>query len=170
MNETPIQQFYGLPYDRWEGYAHERIELLRRLQAANVQNLVFLTTDTHAAFANVIRERTFADDVAPSNAPPAPADTPFQDFVIGPVGTNTFWAEINDVTGRQDSGQLLSQAFFKPPPPDGVGMSCAQGDVYSYAQVRVTGSRLTIQYLDQNGDTVLDVNGQPCGPYTIPAQ
>ena len=24
FNEVPIQQFYALPYDRWEGYAAER--------------------------------------------------------------------------------------------------------------------------------------------------
>jgi len=24
MNEVPIQQFYALPYDRWESYAAER--------------------------------------------------------------------------------------------------------------------------------------------------
>ena len=34
MNETPIQQFYGLPYDRWEGYAYERVKLLQALEAA----------------------------------------------------------------------------------------------------------------------------------------
>ena len=36
MNETPIQQFYALPYDRWEGYAYERVKLLNALQSANV--------------------------------------------------------------------------------------------------------------------------------------
>ena len=33
INETPIQQFYALPYDRWEGYAAERDKLLRFLGA-----------------------------------------------------------------------------------------------------------------------------------------
>ena len=33
VNEVPIQQFYALPYDRWEGYAAERERLLRFLQA-----------------------------------------------------------------------------------------------------------------------------------------
>ena len=47
MNETPIQQFYGLPYDRWEGYAFERVKLLNALDNANVSHLVFLTTDHH---------------------------------------------------------------------------------------------------------------------------
>src|SRR5262249_954077 len=46
MNEDPIQQFYALPYDRWEGYAYERVKLLKALQSANVSHLVFLTTDT----------------------------------------------------------------------------------------------------------------------------
>jgi phosphodiesterase/alkaline phosphatase D-like protein len=37
MNETPIQQFYGLPYDRWEGYAYERVKLLQELQQREVR-------------------------------------------------------------------------------------------------------------------------------------
>ena len=31
FNEVPIQQYYALPYDRWEGYAAERQELLNFL-------------------------------------------------------------------------------------------------------------------------------------------
>ena len=170
MNETPIQQFYGLPYDRWEGYAFERVALLNALTAANVTNLVFLTTDTHAAFANVIRTRTYNNDIAPSNAPPTAQDTPFNDYIIGPVGTNPFWDEIDATTNTPNAGLALSQAFFKPPPPDGVGMFCAQGDVYSYGEVIVDNDQLTIEYNDQSGETVTDVNGQPCGPYTLNAQ
>ena len=170
VNETPIQQFYGLPYDRWEGYAFERVALLNSLVASNVKNVVFLTTDTHAAFANVVRLRTFADDVAPANAPAAPVDTPYDDYIIGPVGTNPFWDEIDMTTGSPGAGKLLSQVFFKPAPPDGVGMFCAQGDVYSYGQVAVDGNQLIIEYNDENGNTVVDVNDQPCGPYTLTAQ
>ena len=54
VNEVPIQQYYALPYDRWEGYAAERERLLRFLQA-NVKNVVFLTTDTHANLVNEVR-------------------------------------------------------------------------------------------------------------------
>jgi alkaline phosphatase D len=170
INETPIQQFYGLPYDRWEGYAHERIELLNQLEQRGVKNVVFLTTDTHAAFANVIRYRTLNDDVAPANVPAGtpPIDSPFQDFIIGPVATNPFWDEIDDTVNSPGSGELLSTVFFKPPPPSGVGMFCAQGSVFSYAEVEVSSGAVTIFYKDQNGNPVQDVNGQPCGPYTIP--
>ncbi len=174
MNETPIQQFYALPYDRWEGYAVERVRLLRQLQNRDVDNLVFLTTDTHAALANVIRYRTLQNDVAPPNAPlAAPSNTPYRDFVIGPVGTTPFWEEIDQVTGSNGSGQAISNAFFKPPatgssPPGGMGMACAQGGENSYAQVSVTASTLRITYKDEDGNILLDSDGStPCGPYVL---
>jgi alkaline phosphatase D len=168
VNETPIQQFYGLPYDRWEGYAFERIALLNALEQGGLGNVVFITTNTHAAFANIIRKRTLNNDIAPTNAPATtPSDTPYQDFIIGPVATNTFWAEIDDVTGEPGSGETLSNAFFKPDPPGGVGMFCAQGDRNSYGEVVVRKDRVAIAFKDENGQTVLDVNGDPCGPYTV---
>jgi phosphodiesterase/alkaline phosphatase D-like protein len=170
MNEDPIQQFYALPYDRWEGYAYERVQLLKALQSANVSHLVFLTTDTHAAFQNVVRYRTLPGDLAPANAAgmPTPSASPYQDFIIGPVGTKPFWQEIDDTTGSPGSGKLISQAFFKPPPPNGVGMSCAQGGENSYAEVTVKSGSLTIAYKDENGNIVRDVDGAtPCGPYVL---
>jgi alkaline phosphatase D len=168
VNETPIQQFYGLPYDRWEGYAYERVELLNQLQERGIENVVFITTDTHADFANVIRLRTLAGDVAPANAPAeAPVNTPYHDFIAGPVATATFWREIDEVTGDAGNGQLLSSAFFKPAPPTGVGMLCAQGDTDSYAQVTVTAARVRIAYKDASGDPVVDVDETQCGPYTV---
>ena len=168
MNETPIQQFYGLPFDRWEGYAYERLRVLNSLVSHDVDHLVFLTTDTHAAFANVVRKRTLAGDVAPTNAPAQPTDTPYQDFIIGPVGTRPFWQEIDIATGGSGNGKLLSTAFFKPQPPNGVGMECAQGSQNSYAEVTVKSGTLKVAYKDEDGNTVLDVNGTtPCGPYVL---
>ena len=167
MNETPIQQFYGLPYDRWEGYAYERVQLLKALENANVNNLVFLTTDTHAAFANVVRLRSLDGDIAPSNAPASPTDTPYDDFIIGPVATKPFWEEIDDTTGKPGSGELLSQVFFHPPPPQGVGMACSQGGQQSYAEVTVKRGSLTVEYKKSDGSPVMDINGSPCGPYVL---
>jgi hypothetical protein len=118
----------------------------------------------------VVRERTLNGDVAPSNAPAtAPVNTPYQDFVIGPVGTKPFWEEIDDVTGEDGSGQLISNAFFKPPPPNGMGMACAQGDENSYAQVTVvTRNILRVAYKDEDGNILLDSdNSTPCGPYVL---
>jgi hypothetical protein len=112
--------------------------------------------------------------VAPANAPAtAPTDSPYQDFVIGPVGTTPFWQEIDEVTGTEGSGQLISNLFFKPAatgtsPPGGMGMACAQGGMNSYAEVTVTGSTFKIAYKDENGDTLVDSDGTtPCGPYVL---
>jgi len=145
------------------------VRLLRALQNANIDHLAFLTTDTHAALANVVRYRTLAGDVAPSNAPStAPSNTPYQDFVIGPVATKPFWEEIDDVTGTNGSGRAISNAFFKPPPPNGMGMKCAQGGQNSYAEVTVTGTTLRVDYKDENGNILLDSDGStPCGPYVL---
>jgi alkaline phosphatase D len=170
MNEDPIQQFYALPYDRWEGYAYERVQLLNELSGANVDHLVFLTTDTHAALANVVRYRTLAGDSAPANVPAGapPIDSPYQDFVIGPVATAPFWTEIDEATDVPGAGPLISNVFFKPPPPNGMGMACAQGGENSYAEVTVSDAQLRVEYKDENGDPLLDSNGTtPCGPYVL---
>jgi alkaline phosphatase D len=169
MNEVPMLQYYEFPYDRWEGYAFERVQLLKALEDADVRNLVFLTTDTHAAFANIVRYRTLEDDVAPSNAPKeAPSDTRYDDFIIGPAATTPFWQETDEVIGVEGSGELLSNVFLKPPPPNGMGMACAQGNQPSYAQVTVTGQTLTVAYKKADGSNVVDTDGTtPCGPYVL---
>ncbi len=98
----------------------------------------------------------------------APVNTPYRDFVIGPVGTKPFWEEIDDVTGNDGSGQLISNAFFKPDPPKGVGMDCAQGGENSYAEVTVTQNTLKVEYKDEDGNILLDSdNSTPCGPYIL---
>ncbi len=165
MNETPIQQFYGLPYDRWEGYAYERVQLLDELESRGINDLVFLTTDTHAAFENVVRTRTFKNDVAPANAGSQPHDTPYHDEIIGPVGTANFWLEIDDTVDRPGAGELFSKLFFTPQPPVGVGMSCDQGGENSYAEVEARKSSLTVSYKDENGAPVENTSGDVCGPY-----
>ena len=131
VNEVPIQQFYALPYDRWEGYAAERERLLRFLQA-NVKNAVFLTTDTHANLVNEVRYRTFG----------VPESSGMWEVVTGPVATNTFAKEIDGYLGSKGAGTAIGALFFKPAPPNGLGMRCAALDTYSYAEVTVTSKRL----------------------------
>jgi alkaline phosphatase D len=167
MNETPIQQFYGLPYDRWEGYEAERQKVLRYIQA-NVKNVVFLTTDTHANFYNDARLSTFAEEGGTVN-------TGIMEMVSGPAATMTFAREIDSATGTPGAGDLLTSVFFKPPPPDGVGMICAAADVYSYTQVKVTSRAVTLTPKDLNGRPVFEkgsggAQGPRCGPFTIAAK
>jgi alkaline phosphatase D len=164
MNETAIQQFYGLPYDRWEGYEAERQKLLRYIQA-NVKNVVFLTTDAHTNFYNDARLSTFPEEGGTVN-------TGINEMVTGPAATMTFSKEIDSATGTQGAGDLLTTVFFKPPPPDGVGMTCAAPNVFSYTQVTVTSKALTLTPKDLNGQPVREKGspGAVCGPFRIAAK
>ena len=161
VNEVPIQQYYALPYDRWEGYAAERERLLTFLRD-NVRNVVFLTTDTHANFVNEVRLRTLA--------PGGPVGTGMWEVVTGPVATNTQNKEVDDTLGRPGMGSAIVALFYKPAPPRGVGMACASGNVYSYASVRVTGATLTVTPRDSAGKLVREETGVPCGPFVFRAR
>jgi alkaline phosphatase D len=161
MNETPIQQFYTLPYDRWEGFEAERQQVLTFLRD-NVKNVVFLTTDTHANFINDARLRTLEEG--------GPVDSGISEVVTGPVATKNAALEIDDAAGREGAANTLRSAFFKPPPPQGVGMSCAVIDKFSYSQVVVTRTRLTVTPKGIDGKPLVEPEGTPCGPLVIDAK
>jgi alkaline phosphatase D len=163
VNEVPILQQYAFPYDQWEGYAAERVSLLKFLKK-NVKNVLFLTTDTHAVLVSDARIKTLE--------PGGPVDSGITDFVTGPVATRTWDTELAAATGNPNAGDSLRSAFYKPPPPNGIGMPCANLNVYSYTEVQVTSSAVTLTPKDLNGDQVQDKNksqptGPPCGPFTV---
>ena len=160
VNEVPIQQYYALPYDRWEGYAAERERLLRFLQQS-VKNVVFLTTDTHANLVNEVRSKTLSG---------APESYGIFEVVTGPVATNTFAKEIDSTLGQRGAGTAIGALFFKPAPPNGMGMRCAALDTYSYAQVRVDAKRLTIAMKDAKGQPVREATGVACAPLVLTAR
>ncbi|MFN8133295.1 MAG: alkaline phosphatase D family protein [Solirubrobacteraceae bacterium] len=152
MNEKPIQQFYALPYDRWEGYAAERQKLITFLDR-NVKNAVFLTTDTHANFFNNVRYDTL----------PTPKNSSLTEAVTGPVATANFALEIDQATGNANAGSLITSVFFKGDPPNGVGMQCANSDTFSYSQVVANSRTLTVKAKDINGKPVTDAKTKaPC--------
>jgi phosphodiesterase/alkaline phosphatase D-like protein len=161
VNEVPIQQFYALPYDRWEGYEAERLKLVHFLQA-NVRNAVFLTTDHHANFANTVKYTTLEDSGV--------TDSGIWDFATGPVATKTFAQEIDDALGRPGTANLVRGAFFKPPPPNGIGMPCVAIDSYSYAEIKVDARRFRIAFKDLDGRAVKEPEGRTCGPFTLKAR
>ncbi len=166
FNEVPIQQYYSLPYDRWEGYASERTKLLTFLKD-KVKNVVFLTTDVHANLVNDARLKTLE--------PGGPVDSGITEVTTGPTATKNFAGEINDATGGSYAG-LIHDLFYKPAPPTGVGMTCAGLDQFSYAEVSVSKSKLkvTLKALNAGGKVLdtADVAANPgapaCGPYVIP--
>ena len=156
VNEVPIQQFYAQPYDRWEGYAAERERLLRLLR--NVKNVVFLTTDMHANVVNEVRLRTLGGP---------PVGTGIWEVVTGPVATTTYSTSVDRLLGISGGGTAVASLFFKPPPPNGVGMRCAALDVPSYAQVTVTSRTLTVASRDARGRLVREKTGRACAPLVL---
>ena len=152
MNELPIQQYYVLPYDRWEGFANERSKVLHYLHD-NVKNVVFLTTDVHATMINDARFQTLESGGAQNSG--------IMDVTVGPVATANFGREIDGTTGAPQSYQAVDGAFLTPPPPAGVGMQCSVLDQFSYGQVKATSTTLTITPKDINGQPQSD-NGHPC--------
>ena len=158
MNELPIQQFYADPYDRWEGYAAERLKVIEFLRT-KVRNVVFLTADVHANLVNDVRLRTLED--------PGPLDSGILEVTTGPSGTDTLEDDLNDAVGNPQAGDLANNAFLRAPPPNGPGIQCSNIDVFSYGQVQVTSTRLTIALRDANGRTVKDPDGKDCGPYVL---
>ena len=161
VNEVPIQQFYALPYDRWEGYAAERTALLTFL-SSKVKNAVFLTTDVHANLVNDARFQTLESG--------GPKNSGIEEFTTGPVGTGTFSQEIDNTLGKPGSGQLVTQLFFHPQPPSGVGMQCANTNTFSFGQVTASSKKFTVRLLDQKGKPIKDVSGSACGPFTLTAK
>ena len=159
LNPEPLLQLYALPYDRWEGYAAERARVIDVLRS--VRNVVVLTTDMHAHVIGEIRTETFG--------PGGPVGTGIWEVVTGPVATNTYAKEIDSFLGAPGFGAVVTGAFFKPSPPRGLGLRCAQTDAYGYAQVTVTSTTLTVQPRTAAGRVVLDASGAPCAPLVVRA-
>ncbi len=148
MNELPIQQYYILPYDRWEGYEAERQELLSFLRDRGIKNTIFLTTDVHATLVNDARFQTLE--------PGGPKNSGFYDFTVGSAATENLEHEIDGATGTDGAGALADDFFLEPDPPVGVGMRCSNLDTFSYGHVRVSNSRLIVDSRDSGGHTLPD--------------
>jgi alkaline phosphatase D len=159
LNPEPLLQLYALPYDRWEGYAAERARVIEVLRS--VRNVVVLTTDMHAHVIGEIRTDTFA--------PGGPVGTGIWEVVTGPVATNTYAREIDSFLGAPGLGAVVTGAFFKPAPPRGLGLRCAQTDAYGYAQVTVTSTTLTVRPRTASGGVVPDATGTPCPALVVRA-
>jgi phosphodiesterase/alkaline phosphatase D-like protein len=127
----------------------------------DVRNAVFLTTDHHANLVNTIKYTTLEDAGV--------KDSGIWDFATGPVATRTFAKEIDNALDRPGTADLVRNAFFKPAPPNGIGMKCASIDTYSYAQIKVTSKRFRLALKDLDGKTVKET-GRSCGPYTLKAR
>lgn len=148
VNEVPIQLFYALPYDFWEGYAYERNLVLRDLQR-RAKNVVWLATDHHGNLAGPIRYSTFRSEGGERSSG-------MYEVATGPVATMSYKREFDSAVGRSDAGELVDSVFLEPKPDAGLGLDCSAIDVFSYGEVTVRGNRLSVALKDQNGRPVRD--------------
>jgi phosphodiesterase/alkaline phosphatase D-like protein len=163
MNELPIQQYYSLPYDRWEGYEAERQTVLNAL-SGKVKNVVFLTTDVHATLVNDARFKTLESG--------GPKNSGIMDITVGPAATANFELEIDQAVGA-GNGRLVDDLFLEPQPPSGVGMACSELKTFSYGHVKATRNTLTITPKSIQGTNLTqDPSGTSkttaCGPFVLP--
>lgn len=144
INQVPIQQFYFLPYDRWEGYAAERAEILNFIRDHNIENVIFLTTDAHRNQINAVFIDRFLD--------PQPLA---HEFITGPIATFTTEQEILNVFGPDLTPTVVTavhQIFSL------VGVECRHLNALSYGLVEVNGSAgtATITLKDDAGMVISD--------------
>ena len=98
--------------------------------------------------------------------PGGPVNSGILDVTVGPAATANFATEINQATGIPTAGSLVDNVFFEPQPPAGVGMRCSILDQFSYGEVSVTSSKLTVTPKNINGAPLTSDDG-PCGPFVL---
>ena len=150
ISELAWQQWYVLPYDRWEGYNGERKEILNFIRDNGIENVEFLTTDNHGTLQNQV----FIDiDEDP--------ETIAHETITGPIATNTFQQEVIAVAGPVGLFAFNSALNL-------VDIECRHLDKYSYglsSYDRSTGAN-TVSSKDQAGVVVNDQNKVPLVPCT----
>jgi alkaline phosphatase D len=142
ISELALQQFYALPYDRWEGYGGERSEILNFIRNNGIDNVAFLTTDNHGTLQNQVSIDRFADNTPIAN-----------ETITGPIATNTFQNEVIGVAGQ--IGLFVFNQVLNL-----VNIDCRHLDKYSYALVEVSAAAdtATVSSRDSNGAVIHDQN------------
>ncbi|MCX7853049.1 MAG: alkaline phosphatase D family protein [Caldilineales bacterium] len=140
VNPVPIQQYYFWPYDRWEGYAAERAEILNFIRTHRLANVIFLTTDAHANLMNEVFVDRFTD--------PTPVA---YEAVTGPIAAATLGSRL-----QRSGGPELVEQFHRG--LDLVGLDCRRLDAYAYGLVTVeaAGPRAVLRLQDETGAVLRD--------------
>jgi alkaline phosphatase D len=140
VSEEPIQQFHVLPYDRYEGYAAERAELLTFILQNEIKGVQFLSTDIHATLLNQVAIDHFAA--------PAPVAV---ELVTGPIAATSFEQQALDFAGP--AGLQIVNGLLSL---DGVDCRNLNRNSYGLAEVSVGAGTFKVSSKDENGALVVD--------------
>ena len=124
INEVPMSQLFGVPYDRWEGYQAERTELLNFIGDNNIENVVFLTTDIHANWAGPL----YADITAENAKPKA------YEITSGPIQTCYLECEFDEILGEGATDRLFNAFKIY----NLIDFDCVNYRAYGYGTVEVS--------------------------------
>ncbi len=145
LNEVAIAQQYVTPYDRWEGYAAERREVLEFIRDHHITGVIFLTTDEH--------ENHVAPVLIDRVTDPVPVAW---EFVTGPVAYFTGEQLVRGFFG----GGLLADAAIAAEQQvlTFAGNVCRNLNKNSYGLVEVdtTAGTVTVTLKDGGGQVVRD--------------
>ncbi len=124
MNGPLISPLLFLPYDRWEGFASERQEILDYVETNGIANVIFLSTDIHALIVN--------DSVS---------GTSVRELVSGAIGMDPIFRE------------LPASIEPVVPTLPGLFPSVSYFDIdrFNYGLVTVTPTQATVTYKDNTG-------------------
>lgn len=136
VNSTPMMELFVEPYDRWEGYAAERRQLLDFILRNDIRNVVFLTTDWHATIFGEVRADSFSDPRAAA-----------YEFIVGPIATTPLQQDVERAVGEAGVTGIVAVVAGLARP------DCYDLDSYSYAVARVDPARgtLTVAAKDDAG-------------------
>ena len=142
LPDYPMQQFFVRPYDRWEGYAAERNEILNFVRDNGIENVVSLSGDARATLQNQLFIDKFTDP-----------GTIAEEFVTGPIGADTLQEEVLATAGPIGLfafNQTLNLA----------GIDCRHLNKFTYGKVAVNsaGGTSTIDSRDSTGAVITDQN------------
>ncbi len=142
ISELAWQQFYALPYDRWEGYGGERSEILNFIRDNGIDNVEFMTTDNHGTLQNQVFIDNFTDNATIAN-----------EGITGPIATNTFQNEVLALAGP--IGLFAFNQILNI-----VNIDCRHLDKYSYGDYafdKTTGTTV-LTSKDSTGTVIADQN------------
>jgi phosphodiesterase/alkaline phosphatase D-like protein len=158
VNEVPMTQIFVLPYDRWDGYAAERTDLLTYIGDNAIDNVVFLTTDIHAS----VGARVYVDISQDNDNPVA------YEVVAGPIQTCTLECEVDKIRG-EGQGQTLKTFLITRGLID---TDCVQINQYGYATVEIPRSAATLLASWRSNERAREGAGkrvEDCAPVTLTA-
>ena len=132
---------FAFPYDRWEGFAAERTQLLQFIQDKRLREVIFLTADMHANLIQDVRINRFSE-----------TEPLAREFVAGPIATYTLQKELTRSAGISPATVSRLRGLF--------GTTCAQLDAFGYGVVDLDPElgTATITLKDERGQ-VLEEGG-----------